>query len=222
MTSVFNGADDRECRLRSEIRVDGFRGRAIDAALRLIETQGHDGWSLRDLAGELGTGAASLYYHFANKDALLAELAAEGFRRLEEALTRALVGRPASEALRACGGAYLHFSRDHPMLYRVMYDERILGGSPVAHQAERSAFAAFSHELRTARGGSGGGEEGGGDPALALWAIGRGIAAMAMTSSLADELPPKQVARNVIEGLEALLGQPLRVWKDPEAAPVTG
>lgn len=72
------------------IRVGGLRGRAVDAALIRVEALGAESLNLRDLARDLETGPASLYYHFANKDALMAELAAEGFRRLRAAFEAAL------------------------------------------------------------------------------------------------------------------------------------
>ncbi|MEY9888684.1 TetR/AcrR family tetracycline transcriptional repressor [Catenulispora sp. MAP12-49] len=43
----------------------------VDAALRILETEGYDALSMRHVAAELGTGAASLYAHVANKDELL-------------------------------------------------------------------------------------------------------------------------------------------------------
>lgn len=46
-----------------------------DTALRLIDTDGLDALSMRRLATELGVQAASLYGHFANKDAVLDAIA---------------------------------------------------------------------------------------------------------------------------------------------------
>jgi AcrR family transcriptional regulator len=45
--------------------------RIRDAALELIDTEGLAALSMRNLAGRLGVRAASLYSHFANKDAVL-------------------------------------------------------------------------------------------------------------------------------------------------------
>ncbi len=53
------------------LRVATLRSRAIDAALRMVEARGAENVNLRDLAADLGTGPASLYYHFANEDALM-------------------------------------------------------------------------------------------------------------------------------------------------------
>ena len=43
----------------------------VDAALRVLERSGPEGLSMRRVAEELGTGAASLYWHVANKDELI-------------------------------------------------------------------------------------------------------------------------------------------------------
>ncbi|MBW8806233.1 MAG: hypothetical protein AUG49_24795 [Catenulispora sp. 13_1_20CM_3_70_7] len=43
----------------------------VNAALHILETEGYDGLSMRRVATELGTGAASLYAHVASKDELL-------------------------------------------------------------------------------------------------------------------------------------------------------
>jgi AcrR family transcriptional regulator len=43
----------------------------VETALRILETEGYEGLSMRRVAAELGTGAASLYAHVTNKDELL-------------------------------------------------------------------------------------------------------------------------------------------------------
>ena len=43
----------------------------MDAALRVVDSEGADGLSMRRVAEELGTGPASLYWHVANKDELI-------------------------------------------------------------------------------------------------------------------------------------------------------
>lgn len=46
----------------------------LSAALRLVDRDGLDALSMRRVAQELGTGAASLYAYFSNKDELLEQL----------------------------------------------------------------------------------------------------------------------------------------------------
>lgn len=43
----------------------------VDAALRVLDREGMDGLSMRRVGEELGTGAASLYWHVRNKEELL-------------------------------------------------------------------------------------------------------------------------------------------------------
>lgn len=47
------------------------RGAIVEAALKILRAEGIDGVSMRRVAGELGTGAASLYAHVAHKEELL-------------------------------------------------------------------------------------------------------------------------------------------------------
>src|SRR5262245_11121476 len=43
----------------------------VEAALRVLDREGMDALSMRKVGEELGTGAASLYWHVRNKDELL-------------------------------------------------------------------------------------------------------------------------------------------------------
>ncbi len=188
------------------IRVGGLRGRAIDVALKMVETRGAEDINLRELAADLGTGQASLYYHFANKDALMAELAVEGFRRLRTAFAAALADRRDRSPLHACGDAYLKFARTHPRLYRVMYAERILTNHPVARRAEVAAFAMFAEGISPGEAS----DSDLADRAMALWAFGRGTAALTLSALDGDDPPPRELSRQIVRGLESLMGQSIR------------
>jgi AcrR family transcriptional regulator len=59
---------DRPARRRRE---PISRGAIVEAALRLLDRDGLDALSMRRVADELGTGAASLYWHVGSKDGLL-------------------------------------------------------------------------------------------------------------------------------------------------------
>jgi TetR/AcrR family tetracycline transcriptional repressor len=58
-------------RARRRRREPITREAIVDAALRLLDRDGLDELSMRRLADELGTGAASLYHHVGSKDGLL-------------------------------------------------------------------------------------------------------------------------------------------------------
>jgi AcrR family transcriptional regulator len=94
----------------------------LDEALATIRTDGVDGLTLREVGARLGVSRTALYRHFADKRALLAAVATEGFRMLREQLVTVWEdggrGRAAFEAM---GVAYIHFAAGNPAHYRVMF-----------------------------------------------------------------------------------------------------
>ena len=66
----------------------GTRGRILDAAERLAQVRGFNGFSYADVADEVGVTKASLHYHFPGKSDLGATLLARYTARFLEALER--------------------------------------------------------------------------------------------------------------------------------------
>jgi len=73
-------------------RADNRLPQILDAAARLFRAQGFEGTSVRDIVRAVGMLPGSLYYHFAAKEDLLAEVYAEGVRRIS-ARVRAAIER---------------------------------------------------------------------------------------------------------------------------------
>lgn len=86
---------------------------ALDAARELVAEDPSASFSLRSLAERLGVAHRALYNHFADREALLADLAARGFALLAERLAAA----PDPAGFLA---AYVRFALDQPGLYAVM------------------------------------------------------------------------------------------------------
>ena len=100
----------------------------IAAALTAVEQAGPDAVSLRDLAQTLGVSRAAPYRHFADRDALLAAVAARGFEDLNLGYEAALAAEgDGREKLRAAGRVYLDFARRRPGLFRLMFESDFLG-----------------------------------------------------------------------------------------------
>lgn len=79
--------------------VSDTHGEILAAAARLFTVTGYRGTSLQDIAREVGCSKATVLYHFANKEALLAELMAPAIgvlRDLDDRLT-GLTGTVAQE-----------------------------------------------------------------------------------------------------------------------------
>jgi AcrR family transcriptional regulator len=72
-------------------RADNRLPQILDAAARLLRTQGFQGTSVRDIVRAVDMLPGSLYYHFATKEDLLAAVYAEGVRRIS-ARVRSAVG----------------------------------------------------------------------------------------------------------------------------------
>lgn len=95
----------------------------IEAARRILETEGPAALSLRAVAREAGVSPAAPYHHFKDKGELLDAVAHEGWTALDAALSEARAkAADSKERMTSLGVAYVRFARDNPALYRVMYD----------------------------------------------------------------------------------------------------
>jgi AcrR family transcriptional regulator len=95
----------------------------VDAARRILESEGPAALSLRAVAREAGVSPAAPYHHFKDKSELLEAVAHEGWGALDAVLIEARASaKDASERMTGLGVAYVKFARDNPALYRVMYD----------------------------------------------------------------------------------------------------
>jgi AcrR family transcriptional regulator len=100
-----------------------LRRALIDAARRLLESEGPSALSLRAVAREAGVSPAAPYHHFKDKGELLDAVAGEGWMMLDQAIVAAKASAPSiKEAMTEIGVAYVCFATNNPALYRVMYD----------------------------------------------------------------------------------------------------
>jgi AcrR family transcriptional regulator len=101
-----------------------LREALIAAARELLGVRGPEGFSLTDAAKHAGVSPAAPYRHFRDREALLADVAREGFGRFEAMLSTGWNnGKP--DAITAChnvGRAYLAFARAEPAYYAAMFE----------------------------------------------------------------------------------------------------
>ena len=90
-----------------------LRPALLRAAAKILEKEGRDAISLRDLARRSGVSHNAPYRHFADRQALLAALAEEGFALLAAALE----GKPWREQAMA----YLRFGIANPERFSLMF-----------------------------------------------------------------------------------------------------
>lgn len=97
-----------------------LRRALVEAARRLVESEGSAAMSLRAVAREAGVSPAAPYHHFKDKSELMDAVAAEGWALLSTALFEAAKNNPDDPL--ASGIAYVSFARARPALYRTMFD----------------------------------------------------------------------------------------------------
>src|SRR5262245_48831786 len=99
-----------------------LRRALLQAAVATIRSHGVEGLTLRGVGSALGVSRTALYRHFSDKAALLAAVAAEGFRLLRTELKEAWErGGRGQRGFAAMGEAYVRFALGHPSHYRVMF-----------------------------------------------------------------------------------------------------
>ncbi|SFS13250.1 transcriptional regulator, TetR family [Microbacterium sp. cf046] len=99
-----------------------LRSALLERAWEVVDADGADSLSLRQLARDVGVSHGASARHFRDKQALLDAIAIEGFVRLNSALADA-AAEPGSfsERFGSAGGAYVGFAVAHPAILSVMY-----------------------------------------------------------------------------------------------------
>jgi AcrR family transcriptional regulator len=98
----------------------------LHAAVGLLNDHGPDALQTRKVAGAAGTSTMAVYTHFGGMRSLIAEVADEGLRQFDAALTVPQTADPIAD-LMAVGGAYRRYAIERPHMYRLMF------GSTSAH-----------------------------------------------------------------------------------------
>lgn len=83
--------------------------------------RGLDGVRLRVVADQAGVTAPALYWHFADKEALVREVTREIARHFKDAMHQALAIAGAESRLRRSLGAFRQFAIDHPTYFDALF-----------------------------------------------------------------------------------------------------
>lgn len=114
---------------RSQDRRDSerqeLRQRMLDAAGALFLQHGYTGFSLRQVAEQIGYSPGTIYLYFRDKDDLLFHVADAGFHVFRASQQQAAnSSTDPRQRLRAAARAYVQFGLDFPAYYRLMFVER--------------------------------------------------------------------------------------------------
>ncbi|MEE4361528.1 MAG: TetR/AcrR family transcriptional regulator [Pseudomonadales bacterium] len=208
-----------------------LRQTLLEAAVRHIRAEGTEGLSLRALAREAGVSPTAPYRHFENRQALLAALATEGFRELDEVIGAAVVaGADPVTQVFLVGVSYVEYARTHPVKYHMMFGDLIGDFSPFAELRE-AAEGSYRKMERVLEAGLAAGllkpcplAELGGN----TWAMVHGIAGLviaaqrrseAFPGEILDTIRPMQAQHRVLEAPERAVARlMLGLVADPDAA----
>lgn len=120
-----------------------LRQALVDAALKLIEEKGPNGFTLSQAAKSAGVTPAAVYRHFEGREDLIAEIAQQGYGVFADLLQYAYdKGQPSALAsFESVGRAYLAFARKYPGHYVAMFE------SSISIQRTPELFAAATRAL---------------------------------------------------------------------------
>lgn len=116
-----------------------LRNALIQAGQELLSEEGVSGLELRKVARRAGVSHAAPYRHFADRNALLAAIAEEGFHRMSVQIGACVEQAPDDPIvqLERAGYAYVAFARDNPALMREMFS-----GLTIDRKVDTSLYAA--------------------------------------------------------------------------------
>src|SRR5882757_9645385 len=105
-----------------------LRSALVALALERVRRGGAESFSLREAARDAGVASSAAYKHFADKDELLAAVAAEALKLLAHRTQKATSGLKRKERLHAAAMAYIDFASAEPRLFRLAFSRFGVGG----------------------------------------------------------------------------------------------
>jgi AcrR family transcriptional regulator len=176
-----------------------LRASCVRAAVQLLEEGGESELSLRAVARRAGVSPAAPYRHYKDREALVAAVAAVGYRELATRLAAAHPSPSTPEQLTSVAIAYVQFALERPAMFRIMFgepcdrdnDERVaatVAVSQYVRAAVERTFPQADHEAL----------------ATAVWALVHGLAFLFLDGKL-DAADPSAVADRVSATVGALL-----------------
>ena len=102
---------------------DDVRTSILEASIALMNEGGLGALSMREVARRAGVSHQAPYHYFTDREAILAELAGDGFDRLYDYMVSAIgLARPKmGDKNRAMGEAYIRFALNNPEVFRLMF-----------------------------------------------------------------------------------------------------
>ena len=123
----------------------------IKAAEKRINEGGIGALSLRKLARDTGVTTMATYHHFANKKALLVQIAINGFDLLSEMMMAdCSTDANLAKNVKAIMRGYFKFALENPYVYHLMFGQEIQGkpAIPEFKEASRKSFYLMANSIK--------------------------------------------------------------------------
>jgi AcrR family transcriptional regulator len=114
--------------------------RIAETALKLLETGGEDGVSMRRVAAAVGITPMAIYHHFADRRALLNFVVDREFTKYSESLQAAPRRGTHESQILTCMDTYIDYAFAHPRIFDYVFAQSRPGARrfPVDFRARRS------------------------------------------------------------------------------------
>jgi AcrR family transcriptional regulator len=170
------------------------RQQIIEAARRLLEEQGPEALSMRNVAAEIGIRAPSLYEHVTDKRALESAIIADALNEQGEAQLAFLDHYEGDDPLPGIAKNYREWALAHPHLYRLVFSRDLDRSEPAVAAAEQ--FAA--QPMRRVTGGD--------IPAgRAIWSFAHGMVSLELAGRFPPDTDVDELWRRGISAMKTLL-----------------
>lgn len=163
----------------------------LDAAIAIIESDGAESLSMREVARRAGVSHQAPYHYFKDRSGIFAAISQEGFAALAHAFRQVQTDGTLDTTSPAKAGfaAYLRFAREHVGHFRVMFRADISGLSshPEAHECAEDAFTELLNMVARTVGHSADTQDAL-TFALMLWSQAHGLAMLLLDGPLEGKL----------------------------------
>ncbi|HWI53684.1 MAG TPA: TetR/AcrR family transcriptional regulator [Symbiobacteriaceae bacterium] len=183
-----------------------LRQSIMKAVLEIVTREGWHGLTIRKIADQIQYSPPMIYEHFASKEAIYAEMSAEGYRLLYRYMITGAAGLPDPERrLQALLRAFRLFAWENPGHYQAMFGLAAIGSREPRPEDEhagacRGLFgdalfqcmnAGLLRQLSPL------------DAAAALMAAAHGVISLRLAGQIADQQKADRLYDQVTEGLVA-------------------
>lgn len=165
-----------------------LRSALLKAGEAVLATGGRQGFSLRQVAREVGVSHSAPAHHFGDANGLLMAMAADGYRRFLYAMVQRqsdIARDDCGALLLASGLGYLDFARSAPALFHLMFnDDRMSEQTAELKEAGEASFLHIVQDIERLRGVSPYEEHAAMVHVLAAWSMVHGFSELLLSGRM--------------------------------------